>query len=399
MLRGTKTLLCGLACATVLTGNAIAGGFNRGTANLEGLYGSDFGTYAGMTFVAPGRSYTNIVGTLGPSPDQTFSNNYFIPYASVGGNIAGDLNCVGSYTQPYGGDVSYSGALQFDTAEQRFTVNEFGLTCSYGVDAGPGRAYVIGGVFMESLNYFESKNFNVTGSPIVGQGAGASTLSLTDEAYGFRLGAAYEIPEIALRASVIYRSQTDYSATGTYSNTPFAALAVASGASVPVATALYGANLSAGASATASLPQSVDLNVRSGIAPGWLAFGQIKWTDWSVLQQIQVVEGLAGQPFSSSNFFFEDGWTVSGGLAHQFSDMVAGSAALTWDKGVSTGWDTLSDTWTVSGGVRLTKEKLAMNLGGGLIYFTEAAKTNGSYTASSPGEWGYALSASITGTF
>ncbi|MGG2475354.1 transporter, partial [Rhizobium sp. BR5] len=35
-----------------------------------------------------------------------------------------------------------------------------------------------------------------------------------------------------------------------------------------------------------SMPDSIELKVQSGIAPDWLAFGSVKWTDWS---QIQVI--------------------------------------------------------------------------------------------------------------
>lgn len=401
MFRGIKTLSAGLAIATVLSGSALAGGFSRGTANLDGLFGDGFQMYSGMTYVSPGRSYQNIMGTMGPSPDQTFTNDYYIPYLSVGGHLGGPLNCVASYTQPYGADSSYIGPLRFDTSAQSFTVDEYGATCSVGFDVGKGRAYFIGGAFYEALDYHQEQDF--TGYINGGQAPGASTLDMSGEAWGYRIGIGYEIPEIALRGTLIYRSQTDFNASGAYANVPFAALTVADlvnnhnvdpGDAAVIANGMYGGNLTAGGSSSASLPQSLELNLRTGVAPGWLVFGQVKWTDWSVLKQIVVVEDIAMQEFSSTSFYFKDGWTVSGGVAHQFTDALAGSVALTWDKGVTSGYDTLSDTWTLSSGMRFSKDNVALNVGGGAIYFTEAAKTQGSYTATSPAEWGYALSIS-----
>ncbi|MCI5073805.1 outer membrane protein transport protein [Oricola sp.] len=423
MRRGTKTITIGLFGATVLSSAALAGGFSRGSANLDGLYGDGFEFYSGVTFVSPGRSYENISGYslegFLDAPDQTFSNDYFIPYVSVGGKLAGNLNCVGSYTQPYGGDSEYSGAIQFDTAYQNFVVDELGLTCSVGFDAGPGRAYLIGGVFHESLDYNEAQDFQLyDGIPlpnpffddgVYGPNAGdVSSLNLTGESWGYRIGVGFEIPEIALRGSLMYRSQTDYDATGMYSSTPFATIAAHQIAGDPdspfygnyagalgyVQGNLYQSQLSTTASASASLPQSVEFALRSGIRPGWLAFASVKWTDWSVLQQIQVVEGIAGQDFSSSSFFFKDGWTVTGGLAHQFNETLAGSFSVTWDKGVSGGYDTLTDTWTVASGVRYAKDNMTLSAGGAAIYLSEGQKTEGDYTAYSPGEWGYALSLS-----
>ncbi|MCK5747443.1 MAG: outer membrane protein transport protein [Oricola sp.] len=391
MPRGIKTTIIGLIGATLISSSALAGGFSRGTANLDGLYADGFELYSGLIFVSPGRSYENIVGTLGASADQTFAEDYYVPYVSFGGKLVGDLSCVGSYTQPYGAKSTYEGLLRFDTAARDFVVDEYGLTCAYGADLGRGTAYLIGGAFYEALDYFEAQDFSVGPLSGGGQAPGESTLNMTSEAWGFRIGAAYEIPEIALRASVIYRSQTVHDASGMYNNVPFAAIA-AGRLWDPTP---YVGMFSAGASAQATLPQSLEINLRSGIAPGWLAFGSIKWTDWSVLQSLVVVEEIDGAEWSDSDFFFKDGWTVSGGIAHQFNNEFGGSVSVTWDKGVTSGYDTLSDTWTVATGVRYAKDNIAISAGGAAIYFTEAAKTLGDdYTATSPGEWGYALSLS-----
>ena len=86
-------------CATLAAvGTAGAGGFNRGVANLDGLYGDGrLGLYTGFTYVAPERTYETISGvvvdTFAPTPfsqtDLEFSDPYTVPYASVGGRIIG----------------------------------------------------------------------------------------------------------------------------------------------------------------------------------------------------------------------------------------------------------------------------------------------------------------------
>ena len=92
-------LLAGCAALAAI-GQAEAGGFNRGVANLDGLYGAtQLGLYAGVTYVSPQRSYDTINMILpapGPSlvgvtqTDVQFANSYVVPYASVGGRIGGD---------------------------------------------------------------------------------------------------------------------------------------------------------------------------------------------------------------------------------------------------------------------------------------------------------------------
>lgn len=392
-----------LVMSAALAGTALAGGYNRGSANLDGLYSDKIGAYAGITYVAPGRSYSSVSGltVVGGAPrplaqgSVEFGESYAVPYASVGGQLIDNVACVASYAQPYGADSSYTGAITYHIAQQSLASDELGLTCSYRMDAGKGRFSFIGGVFNESIEYKQARNFT-TAFGVVGD----SRIRVTSDAWGFRVGAAFEIPEIAFKAQLMYRSQTNHNATGNYFNTPFRTLAAASGAPAALLAA-YGTNMNATASTSASLPQNIELAVQSGIAPGWLAFGSVKWTDWSVLEQISLVEGIARQPFSTSRFFFKDGWTVTAGIGHKFTDNISGSASITWDRGVSTGWDTLTDVWSFAGGAAIDlNENFQLRAGGALLHLASGQKTKTSgpvdYTAVSPSEWGYALSASAS---
>ena len=405
MIRGNlKSVVVFAATSLTLASAAQAGGFNRGSANLDGLFSDSLGVYSGVTYVAPGRSYstvsgTRIVGGKAVALSQgsvEFGDSYAVPYISAGGQVVDNVACVGSYTEPYGGDTTYSGAITYHIASHSLSARELGLTCAYRHELGKGRISFIGGVFNEYIEYKQARNFNLAFG-----NTGDSNLKVSSDTWGYRLGLAYEIPEIALKASLMYRSQTDHSATGTYTNTPFNTLAQAGGTAAATANALYGANTSATASATASLPQSVELALQTGIAPGWLAYGSVKWTEWSVLKSIKVVEGLANQPFSTSRFFYKDGWTVTGGVAHRFNEQLAASASITWDRGVTTGWDTHTDTWSFAGGVAYDiNEKIQLRAGGAAIRFAAGNKSQTAsavdYTAYSPSEWGYALSMSAS---
>ena len=415
MTRSLSRILLTTCAAIGMFCPAQAGGFNRGIANLDGLYGAtQLGLYAGVTYVSPQRSYDSVSGYVitGGAPRAftqgavEFADDYTVPYASVGGRIFGDVNCVASYAQPFGADSQYTGDITFHTASQTLETNEYGLTCAYGFDMAKGRLSIIGGGFYETVDYSQARNFTQAfGIP------GDSSIEVDSNAWGYRIGVGYEIPEYAFKAQLLYRSQTSHEASGEFINTPFRTLAMARGLTFDQANALYGDAMSAGATASASLPAIVDLTVQSGIAEGWLAFGSIKWTDWSVLEDIQVVESIQGQVFSTTNFFFEDGWTITGGVGHRFNPSLSGSLSLTWDKGVSTGWDTLTDTWTMAGGLAYeVTSNFQVRAGGAAIYFTKGEKDQMvpssnpqlppiDYTATSPAEWGYALSVSATGKF
>ena len=62
----------------------------------------------------------------------------------------------------------------------------------------------------------------------------------------------------------------------------------------------------------------------------------VRWTDWSVLQTLTVTTPLST---TIDQYQWRDGWTLTGGVVHSFSAAFAGQMSLTWDRGVSTGWD------------------------------------------------------------
>ena len=103
----------------------------------------------------------------------------------------------------------------------------------------------------------------------------------------------------------------------------------------------------------ASMPDSLELKVQSGIAPGWLAFGSVKWTDWSQLQVLEFCPATVSAltPCTSLDLLYRDGWTITGGIGHKFNDQWSGALSLTWDRGTSTGVGAQTDTWTVGAGL------------------------------------------------
>jgi long-chain fatty acid transport protein len=389
MVRGTfKTITAALAISAAAIGAAQAGGFSRGTADTEILYEEgNFNIRAGATIVSPQRGYTTINGVA--ATDARYSENYVIPSAAIKLNISDSLRCAGTFTQSNGGDSSYgpqaiaAGKLTggSSTVSTNFVSNEAGLTCGYKFSAGKGQFWVLGGVFMEDFTYAEVVEFG----PFAGGLNGSRATLAFDGNYkpGFRLGAAYEIPEIALRAQLMYRSGVTHTPDGTF-------------------TFIGGVPLTTG---RGTLPQSVELKLQSGVAPGWLVFASVKWTDWSVLDVLDYTI-IAPAPLGGAKtkeFFFRDGWTVSTGVGHAFSETVSGALSLTWDRGVSTTEDHLTDTWTLAGGVAL-KDVLGgeLRLGGGVSYLTGGSSVGvnpapgpgASFASTSSGDFAYAASAS-----
>jgi long-chain fatty acid transport protein len=364
-----------LAC----TGLANAGGFSRGTADTDIIYeDGNFNIRAGATFVSPTRKITKgfvapVFGGSNVGHDNT--NSFVIPSAAIKLNVTDDLRCSGSLSTPYGGDADWrnpsgtSGKLS-----EKFVITELAATCGYKFDLSKGQAWVLGGIYHETFNY----NLSAVG--------GAVNVKLNSTDVGFRLGAAYAIPEIALRAEVMYRSGTRHEATGTTTRL------------APTGTALDGLPLGFAvpvAKGDGNLPQSVDVKIQSGVAPGWLVFGSVKWTDWSVNNQLNLV--LAPGAVSANIYNWRDGVTVSAGVGHAFNEKLSGAASLTYDRGVGTGWDLSADSWTLGAGGSY-KDDLGgeLKVGGGITYLAGAAETKYAAPLNSAvaAGWAWALGAS-----
>ncbi|MRX31825.1 outer membrane protein transport protein [Aminobacter sp. MDW-2] len=381
-----KALLGATALTIVAAGAAQAGGFSRGTADTDILFEEGNAARAGVTVVAPNRTRDSYSGGI---PASGFENpTYVIPSVAAKYKVNDAFACALTYTTPFGGHSDYTGLringalVGFDptsltgSSEQEFLTHEFGGTCSYGVDVGKGRFSLLGGLFYQSLDFEQW----------VGGPTRPLKFSLQDGQVGYRVGAAYEIKEIALRAQVMYRSATDIDATGDLSFT-------SNGAVLGPATG-WG-----------KFPQSFEAKVQSGIAPGWLAYGSVKWTDWSVMDVINYKTPLS--PANQTlNFFWQDGWTVTGGVAHAFTESFAGTASVTWDRGVGTGHDISTDTWTFGiGGSYKPNSNVEIRGGLGLLYIAAGSQdfrqvgpgtdvpSPGIYTAES--DIGYAGSLSL----
>ncbi len=376
----TKKFLTALAASTLMLGAAQAGGFSRNTADTDILFEEgNFNLRTGITFVSPTRNISKAVGNeklVGTS----YTNNYVMPSAAVKMNLVDNLRCAGTMNTPYGGSAGYDTPTRLGDpiyqstggfgvrinqgkSKEEFSVNELGLTCAVRFQAGPGNFWVLGGGYLESFNYNRLNMFGLPGDAPAAWGT--ANLTLESQAAGWRAGVAYDIPEIALRAQLLYRSGTEHSATGQM-NFDGTITALVPGLERPEG----GEYLPAVGSG--ELPQSVELKLQSGIAPGWLGFAQVKWTDWSVMDQLVVNYGRV----ETNDYFWRDGWTVTAGVGHAFNETISGLVALSWDRGTGTGFDLSSDTWTLASGLSF-KDKIGgeLRLGGAVTYIASAEET------------------------
>ncbi|TIP23623.1 MAG: transporter [Mesorhizobium sp.] len=363
--------LLGAGCFSLLMSGVVsAGGFDRGGVNIDQLFdAAPYSFDAGVTYVSPQRKLKNVQrldGSGMSTSEIDVGGDYVVPRIGFKANIFEPVDCLATYTKPYGAEADFGMNNAYSPTAVKYYVktNDFGLTCSYKINVGKGALRFIGGVSYQEVDAFLSRQ-----TLLAFGNTGLGKFKLSDEAWGWRVGTAYEIPEIALRASLMYSSSYKYDGlSGTVDTTGFAG---GPGGNV---TGVFPV------SASAEIPQAVEFKLQSGIAPGWLAFGSVRWQEWSKLGIIPingVIHPVFGTPSNVSfDLLYRDGWTVSGGIAHKFSDQLSAAVSLTWDRGTSTTSGYQSDTWSVASGVSYSpNDKIEVRLGGSIGVLTSGSST------------------------
>jgi long-chain fatty acid transport protein len=279
--------------------------------------------------------------------------------------------------------------------ETKIDSHNYSGTCSYKMQAGKGQFRLLGGVFYQEVGGFKERLVapvpTIAGTDAFGNGIGR--LDLEGNGVGWRIGAAYEIPEIAFRASLVYNSEVDLGdITGTLDLRQIPGFVMPGNPLLGLVTDVAG---------NQSMPDSLEFKVQSGIAPDWLAFGSVKWVDWSTFQEVSFC--VVGDPrpcsvatqATSLQLLYRDGWTVSGGVGHKFNDQWSGAASLTWDRGTVTTVGTQSDTWLLSAGASYTPNKnVELRLGGAAGIMTSGSSVDSQISYDYGNDFAGVLSAS-----
>lgn len=193
-----------------------------------------------------------------------------------------------------------------------------------------------------------------------------------ETAWGWLAGMAYQIPEIALKASVTYRSEIDYDANVKETIPTLGALA------------LLGQNPAtiAGAQGTTSIttPQSVNLDFQTGIMANTVAFANVRWVDWTNFSiqpyKFGMLSKAVGPLVNQPNGFnlveySDDQWSANVGVGRKVNDKWAGNVSVGWDSGAGNPISTLGPTegyWNAGVGIQYSPAPNYF-VAGGVKYF------------------------------
>lgn len=390
-----KTLTTAMILATVPMTGAFAAALDRSGQSIS-------------AFLQPGNYFEAGISVLDPNVSGKVRNGYTpnaaLPASSAGlqntsvGEMAGDYYFPSAalklqvtdnfsfgliYDQPFGAEAEYStgtqkttalpgplaplgnqGAFHNGTEGTSVEVKSQSISMLFGYQptenfnfyAGPVYQTIKGDVQLRGLAYGGNATFG---------GYNASIKETGD--IGWLAGAAFQIPDIALKASVTYRSEIEHS--------------------VNVKESFNSAGLFAGLNAAPSLntdittPQSVNLDFQTGIMANTVAFANVRWVDWSnfsiqpykfgLASKNALVQSQSGKPEFDLVAYTDDQISATVGVGRKLNDQWAGNVSVGWDSGAGNPVTTLGPTegyWNVGLGAQFSPTPQTF-IAGGVKYF------------------------------
>ncbi len=200
------------------------------------------------------------------------------------------------------------------------------------------------------------------------------------DGYGWLAGVAYQIPDIALKASLTYRSEIDHDFTAeeNLSILGYPGLTTVLGGLGVAPSKL--ASLASTGESKITTPQSVNLDFQTGIMANTVAFANLRWVDWSSFsiqpykfgKVSEAVGNLVGRPNGFNLVeYSDDQISATVGLGRKFNDLWAGNVSVGYDTGAGNPISTLGPTegfWNVGLGLQYSPTP-ATFIAGGVKYF------------------------------
>ena len=173
-------------------------------------------------------------------------------------------------------------------------------------------------------------------------------------AWGFLAGAAYQIPDIAFRAALTYRSAIKHDVDTTENFVNYQK---------------YGGAAGTQGKTRIKTPQSVNFDLQSGIAPNTVAFANLRWVDWSSFSiqpgQFGAISRELGPAVGKPNGFNlveygKDQYSATIGVGRKFNEQWAGNVSVGWDSGsgeYATTLGPVNGNWNVGIGAQYSPVK------------------------------------------
>ena len=311
---------------------ALAGGIERNPQSMNILFQEGNYLEFGATYGRP-RVSGRLPAGFGGASTGNIARSFFNGSLSFKGDINDQMSYAIILDQPFGADTLYpsgsplAGSLGKVENTMLTGVMRYQFGNGFSAHAGLRSSWTRGEVELTApVAYEMSTN--------------------TDQAWGYLVGVAYEMPEIALRVALTYNSKIKHKFDADESISP-------------VDTTFR-----------TNLPQSVNLEFQTGVAEDTLVFGSVRWVNWkdfeiqpSAYDSIPVLPTLVSYDKNSTTYTlgvgrrFNENWSGSVSLAHD-----TGNGSTTGNLGpvgsrnsIGLGVSYTKDAITISGGVQYSR--------------------------------------------
>lgn len=375
-----KKLTTALILATLPATGVFAAALDRSGQSIAAFLQPGNYFEAGISILDP-----NVSGkaTSGGGNLSDMAGDYYFPSAAIKLQPTEHFSVGLIYDQPFGADAAYSledplvgpGTGLFygngEATEAEVTTQNLSLilgfqpTENWNIYGGAAYQTIKGDVKLRGAAY--------GGSGPTGFGGYNANIG-EDSAVGWLAGIAYQIPEIALKASVTYRSEIKHSVNINESAIP------ATGGIPSIINNPALAGKAATGSTDITTPQSVNLDLQSGIMANTVAFANVRWVNWKDFAirpyAFGVASGIAGPSVGQPNGFdlvayTDDQISATVGVGRKLNEKWAGNVSVGWDSGAGNPVSTLGPTegyWNVGLGVQFSPAPNYF-IAGGVKYF------------------------------
>jgi long-chain fatty acid transport protein len=372
-----KNLSVAMILATVPMTGAFAAAMDRSGQSVSAFLQPGNYAEAGLMVLDPnvsGKDSTNKANT------GDMASSYHSASAALKIQVTDNISVGLLFDQPFGAKA------QYDTSNPAFSANGEGtsaevttenLTLLVGFQPNANWNFYAGPVWQQAKGdvHLRGTAYSVFGGqatlPIGGANLMYDANMKNDDAWGWAAGLAYQIPEIALKASLTYRSKIKHNLK---SHETFNDLA----APLPVGLS----TIQPGTTAVET-PQSVNLDFQTGIMTDTVAFANVRWVNWDgfairpnafgqTVDHISTLSTLtAGLKGANLVEYNKDQWTINAGVGRKFTEKWAANVSVGWDSGAGNPVTTLGPTegyWSLGLGAQFSPAENYF-VQGGVKYF------------------------------
>ena len=311
-----KHYMTSVTALCLAAGSAHAGALDRSGQSVDVLFEEGRYLEFSAAIVSPKLSGQDVRFTTGQSGDISPS------YTQLSFAYKADLNDRLSYAfifdEPFKADTEYPGGTGYFAADSFAEWQSYALTGLLQYNLPDSGFSVYGGIRLQSAEAEVSLQATIA--------AFGTTLDYTAEAardwgIGYVAGVAYEMPEIAMRVSLTYNSQISYS-NDTVEN---------SSGSGPLFVGDPNSGGPLSSTTNFKTPESVNLAFQTGVAPGTLVFGGVRWVNWSDfdLSPAFYVSNVVGLPLLA---YRDDVFTYTLGVGRKLTDTWSVAASIGYEK-------------------------------------------------------------------